>query len=302
MAGRALAAVMLVSAATVALLVSDTELAPPVSAVPVVHDGVPVELPDPNDRLGPHAANVGMIPLGRTRIYLPILMYHYIRELTKPYDQLSFNLSVTPANFTLQMQYLASHGYHPVTFDDVRAYFEGSHPLPSRPVVITIDDGYRDLYTDAFPILMNFGFRAVAYIVSSFVDRPRYVTQAMLTEMYANGIEIADHTVDHADIARDSVPMVTYEIVASAQFLEKITGQPVVDFAYPSGKFNLTDMQLLHDHGYSTATTEQDGTSRTWDTRYAWPRTRVSGGENLAAFIKSLGPVEPFVIVSAATA
>jgi peptidoglycan/xylan/chitin deacetylase (PgdA/CDA1 family) len=297
MAGRAFAAIMLVAASATALMISDTELAP-VAVAPVVHAGVPVALPDPNDRVVRRGVNEGIIPLGRTRIYLPILTYHYIRDLKKPYDQLSFNLSVTPANFTLQMQYLWSHGYHPVTFDDVRAYFGGQRPLPSKPVVITIDDGYRDLYTTAYPILQKFGFRAVAYIVSSFVDRPRYVTSAMILDLVQNGFEIADHTVDHADIARESVPVITYEVVESKQFLEKLIGSPVVDFAYPSGKFNLTDMQVLHDRGYSTATTEQDGTSRTWDTRYAWPRTRVGGGESLADFIKSLGPVEPFVIVA----
>jgi len=263
-----------------------------------VHDGEQLALPDPSGREIRRGVNQGMIPLGRSRIYVPILMYHYIQELPKSYDQLTFNLTVTPENFTRQLQYLWAHGYHPVTFDDLRAYFQGQTPLPSKPVVITFDDGYRDLYTTAYPILLKFGFRAVAYIVSGFVGRLRYVTQAMLVEMSQNGIEIADHTVDHYNLAHMLVPEITFEIVASRNWLEQIIGQPILDFAYPSGKFNLTDMQVLHDQGYSTATTEQEGTSRDWAGRYSWPRTRVGGGETLAQFIKNLGPVEPFVIAA----
>lgn len=238
----------------------------------------------------------GYIPLGRTEISVPILMYHYISDLPKTYDRLTYNLTVTPASFRQQMDYLRDHGYHPITFDDLRAYFSGQTALPSRPVVITIDDGYRDLYTNAFPILQAHGFRAVAYIVTGFLNRPRYVTPAMIMQMDRAGIEIASHTVDHADLAKAGSPYVTYEVVASKQYLERLVGHPVIDFAYPSGQFNIVDEQLLERAGYSTAVTEQESTYHMWATRYAWSRTRVGGGWKLSDFIKGLGPVEPFVV------
>ncbi len=238
----------------------------------------------------------GYIPLGRTEISVPILMYHYIGDLPKTYDRLTYNLTVTPANFTKQMDYLRDHGYHPITFDAIREYFNGQQPLPSRPVVITIDDGYRDLYTNAFPILQAHNFKAVAYIVTSFLNRPRYVTPDMIVEMDKAGIEIGSHTVDHADVARASAPYVTYEVVSSKQWLEKLLGHPVIDFAYPSGQFNILDEQILEQAGYSTAVTEQESTYHIWATRYAWSRTRVWGAWKLADFIKGLGPVEPFVV------
>ena len=69
------------------------------------------------------------------------------------------------------MDYLDEHGYHPITLTDFRAYLNGSRPLPDRPVVLTFDDGYADLYTQAFPVLKHHHFKAVAYIVSGFVGR-----------------------------------------------------------------------------------------------------------------------------------
>ena len=155
------------------------------------------------------------------------------------------------------MDYLRDNGYHPITFDDLRAYFAGQKPMPSRPVVITIDDGYRDLYTNAFPILQAHGFKAVAYIVTGFLNRPRYVTPDMIVQMDRAGIEIASHTVDHADLAKAGAPYVTYEVVVSKQLLEKLVGHQVVDFAYPSGQFNIVDEQVLARAGYSTAVTER---------------------------------------------
>jgi len=238
----------------------------------------------------------GYVPLGRTEISVPILMYHYIDALPKNYDRVTYNLTVTPTNFRQQMDYLRDNGYHAITFDDLRLYFNGVRPLPSRPVVITIDDGYRDLYTNAFPVLQAHDFTAVAYIVTSFVNRPRYVTSDMIMAMDRAGIEIASHTVDHADIARAAAPSVTYEVVASKLWLEKLLGHPIIDFAYPSGKFNIVDEQVLERAGYSTAVTEQESTYHLWATRYAWSRTRVWGAWKLSDFIKSLGPVEPYLV------
>jgi len=240
-----------------------------------------------------------MIALGRKQISVPILMYHYIQDVPKSAGQLTFNLGVTPAAFNSQMRWLSSNGYHSITFDDLRAYFSGRHALPSKPVIITLDDGYRDLFTTAYPILRAYGFVAVAYIVTGFVGRARYVTSDMILQMDQDGIEIASHTVDHADLARMKLPSIAYEVVESKQWLEKLLGHPVVDFAYPSGKFDALAEAELEAAGYSTAVTEQSSTERTWAARYGWTRTRVAGGESLALFIKNLGPVEAYVIAPA---
>jgi len=241
-----------------------------------------------------------VIPIGRRSISVPILMYHYIRPAPSTRrDLLGFNLTVTPANFIAHMDWLASHGHHPVDFNDLRDYFARRAPLPSKPVVITFDDGYRDLYTTAYPILRTYGFKAVAYIVTSFVGQPRYVTAAQVVEMDRNGIEIASHTVDHADLARTSVYWATYELRASRAWLQQLVGHPVVDFAYPSGKFNASVVAALPATGYDTAVTEIGGAVHSRADRYTWTRVRVGGGESMSDFIHDLGPVEPTIDITA---
>jgi peptidoglycan/xylan/chitin deacetylase (PgdA/CDA1 family) len=238
-----------------------------------------------------------VVPVGRRNITLPILMYHYVQ--TPPStraDLLGYRLSVSPADFNAQMDWLERHRFHPVDFNDLRAYFAGTQALPANPVVITLDDGYADLYTNAYPILAQHGFKAVAYIVSGFVGRPRYVTAAELVQMDHNGIEIASHTVDHADLARSSYGATMHELVDSKRWLEHLVGHPVLDFAYPSGKFNAQVISAVKQAGYDTAVTEISSVDHSVADRYTWTRVRVGGGEGLTDFARSLGDPMPSTI------
>ncbi len=243
-----------------------------------------------------------VIPIGRASINVPILMYHYIRPAPSIYlDRLGYRLTVTPEDFHTQMDWLSVHGYHAVDFSDLRAYFSGLTALPTKPVVITFDDGYTDLYTTAFPILRSYNFKAVAYIVSSFVGQPRYVTAAQIVEMDQDGMQIASHTVDHANIGGASLYSATYQLATSKAWLQRLIGHSVVDFAYPSGKFSAQAVYALQTTGYDTAVTELPGTAHSRTDRYMWTRIRVGGGESLSDFIYSLGPEEPSIDVTAVT-
>lgn len=232
-----------------------------------------------------------IVPLGNATIRLPILMYHYIRTPPSTVtDLLGYRLSVAPEIFKVQMDWLYANGYHPVNFNQVRAYFAGTDALPSKPVVITLDDGYRDLYTAAYPILKTHGFTAVAYIVPNFVGWPQYVTRDQILEMDRGGIEIASHTMNHANLAKMSYGSAMFELVQSKRWLEGLVGHQVVDFAYPSGQFTRDTVAAVQQAGYDTAVTEQVSLMHSRADRYTWARVRVGGGELLPDFISGLGP------------
>jgi peptidoglycan/xylan/chitin deacetylase (PgdA/CDA1 family) len=239
-------------------------------------------------------SRVDVVPVGRVVITVPILMYHYIRQ-PPPIraDWIGFKLSVSPADFTAQVDSLWRSGYHPVDLNDIRAYFAGKQPLPSKPIVITFDDGYADLFTTAFPILAKHHFKAVAYIVSGFVDRPGYVSSDQVVQLDHNGIEIASHTVDHPDLARTSAGSAMQELVDSKRWLEHLVGHPVLDFAYPSGKFNPQVVAEVQRAGYDTAVTTMTSVEHSLADRYTWTRVRVGGGESLADFTHNLGTPMP---------
>ena len=225
-----------------------------------------------------------VLPPGPSSIRVPILMYHYIRVNPDPYDRLGFNLSVTPSDFAAQMDWLAQNGYHPITFDDLNAYLGGARGLPSRPIILTFDDGYADFYYTALPVLRRHDFRAVAYVVSGFMGRPGYMSAAQVAEADHTGIEIGSHTVDHVNLTSQSAANLRYELAASRQSLELVLGHPVLSFCYPSGRFNPWVVNAVQSAGYRDATTTQWGSVRVLAGRYAWGRLRVSGGENLQQF------------------
>ncbi len=251
----------------------------------------------PGMRVSPIRVERMVIPLGRRAIAVPILEYHYIRVNPYPNDRLGFNLSVTPLDFQAQMTWLDTHGYHPVTFDDLRAYFAGKAPLPDRPVVLTFDDGYLDFLTAAEPVLQAHGFEAVAYIVPGFWGRKSYMSAAEVKALDRSGlVEIASHTMDHVDLSASTPAERAYELDRSRQALEKLLGHPVLDFCYPVGAFGNGAVGAVGAAGYATATTETPGSELSWPARLMWPRIRVNGGETLDAFIAGLGAPEAAVM------
>jgi peptidoglycan/xylan/chitin deacetylase (PgdA/CDA1 family) len=246
----------------------------------------------------PVPALVTMIPAGRPSIRVPILMYHYVRVNPDARDRIGFNLSVTPGDFSRQMDWLAGSGYHPIDFDDLRGYLLGHDALPSRPVVLTFDDGYRDLYTAAYPVLRAHRFKAVAYVPAGFVNSPASITAEQVLEMDANGIQIGAHSVSHADLVRLSPADVAHEVRDSRSMLEALLGHPVLDFCYPYGHVNEAVRAAVEAAGFQTATTTQPGVVHAAGDRFLWPRVRVSGGEPLEQLAADMGAPEPGDLVA----
>jgi peptidoglycan/xylan/chitin deacetylase (PgdA/CDA1 family) len=238
-----------------------------------------------------------VIPAGRGTLNVPILMYHYIRVNPNPWDRLGFGLSVTPADFESQVSWLAINGYHAIDLVDLERYLAGVQGLPSRPVILTFDDGYRDFYTTAYPILKAHSFTAVAYVVSGFVGAPGYMTATQLVQLDAVGIEIGAHTVTHPDLTLLGAAGSQHEVRDSKTMLEGLLKHPVVDFCYPSGKLNAAVVEEVQAAGFQSATTTATGTLHGSGDRFAWTRVRVQGGESLAAFVQGLGPQEATVAI-----
>ena len=84
---------------------------------------------------------------------VPVLNYHQVE------DKDGNPLTLYCDQFDQQMAYLAEEGYHTITLDEMMDAAENGTPLPEKPVVITLDDGYVDNYEYAYPILKNMDSR-----------------------------------------------------------------------------------------------------------------------------------------------
>ncbi|WP_231118121.1 poly-beta-1,6-N-acetyl-D-glucosamine N-deacetylase PgaB [Lysobacter silvisoli] len=142
---------------------------------------------------------------------LLVLSYHDVRDdVARKGDADAY--AVSTQNFAAHLDWLSGHGYHPVSLSQVIEAAHGRAALPSKPVLITFDDGLRSLYTRAFPLLRAYDYPALAAVVTHWVDLPAgetvdygprpftgddFVTWSQLREMQASGlIEVASHSHD----------------------------------------------------------------------------------------------------------
>ncbi|MCL4366932.1 polysaccharide deacetylase family protein [Patescibacteria group bacterium] len=217
---------------------------------------------------------------------IPVLMYHYIRNFTYPGDPEGHVLSVSLANFNEQMDYLKTNGFTPISLDTAANILQGTASVP-KPVVLTFDDGTIDFYANAYPILQKYHFPATSFVITGFVGGPAYLSWNNIYKMQSSGlISFEDHTINHHSLTSLANVQILNEVSVSKAQLQQQTGQPVDFIAYPYGSSNSRVWKIIKQTGYL-------GGFGTWSGQASqlsmnMPRVRVSGGESLATFAKSL--------------
>lgn len=236
----------------------------------------------------PLAQNFDFNVLGES-VTVPVLLYHYVRINPDKNDKVGFGLSVTPYDFASQMDYLANQGYHTITPDDLALALFANKSLPTKPIILTFDDSYRDYYTKAFPILKTHQFKAINFVITGFVGGPNYLTWPQIEEMKASGISVfGAHTVHHLALAYLSAASVKREIADSKKDLEDHLGQTVNWLAYPYGSVNDQVAQITKETGYIGAFGTNFGSFQSKDKIFTLPRIKIGGGNSVASFASLL--------------
>ena len=217
---------------------------------------------------------------------VPILMYHYISAPPPGADRYRLDLSVAPEQFEQHLHYLATNGFSTVSLFDLLRHLNTGAPLPARPVVLTFDDGYRDNYDNAFPLLKKYGFTGTFFVVSDFVNsgRPEFLTWEMAREMSEAGMSIESHSRTHPDLRGRSFQSLVWEILGPIEAITYYTGQRPHFFCYPSGKYDRDSIAVLKSVETWAAVTTNPGRLQTLENAMTWPRVRVHGGASADAF------------------
>lgn len=221
---------------------------------------------------------------------IPILLYHYVEYVKDPGDTIRKSLDILPVTFDLEVKTLKDAGYTFITMSDLADALDDKNNLPSRPVILTFDDGYRDFYTDVFPILKKYQVKAVAYIVPNFLNKPNNMDTWMLKELVKSGlVEIGAHTMDHSYLKGLALKRVQYEVLESKKYLEENLGIIVTTFAYPYGAFDNAAIDAVKKAGFSSAVTTINGIFVMDVNRFFINRIRPGGrvGESLLELLKS---------------
>ncbi len=211
-----------------------------------------------------------------------VLMYHKIARPARGTNLPA--LYVHPQRFARQMDELLAAGAVGVPFADLTA--EGSHG--GNRFCLTFDDGFRNVFDHALPILRKRGLRSIQFIVGSLIGRedawdrvigepPQpLMDDAQIRECLAAGQDIGSHTLTHPHLTQISRERARAEIFDSKKLLEDRFGREIRHFCYPYGDYDEATRDLVGEAGYASACTVEFGAVRSGAHPHALPRVMAA--------------------------
>ncbi|WP_298838121.1 polysaccharide deacetylase family protein [Clostridium sp.] len=212
-------------------------------------------------------------------IKIPILMYHSIS-----YEKGNI-LRLPKVKFTSQMKYLKDNNYTTITLDELYSYMKTGGNLPSKPIVITFDDGYKDNYTNAYPILKEFNQKATVFVITNTIDYDQnYLTSKEIKLMDSNNVRIESHTSSHEHLDKISYIDSLNTMKNSKMKLEKILNRQIDYIAYPYGGYTLNTIKAAKQAGYKLAFSTEFGLIDKTNNIYSLGRIFVNSNFTLEQF------------------
>lgn len=201
---------------------------------------------------------------------------------------------VSPRDFAIQMRWLAEKNLA-MTLDDLLAFVRGERLLQDGSVLVTMDDGYRSVYTEALPILRHYRIPAVTYVTTSRVghdgiegNHPEpFMSWDEIGQLIKGGLTIGSHADTHRSLGRLNLDEAREEGQRSRESIKRNLGCDAQSFAYPFGMLpdhNNDTARVLADAGYSTIFTSLHGPIVTGADPTRLPRVKVEGGEGQSQF------------------
>lgn len=236
----------------------------------------PTQAPTPSPSPTPVPAPTGFC------LNVPVLFYHHIEDLSKAQSEGHKSETVSPDYFDSQMQYLTSHGYRTIKAEDlINAVY--SHQGLGKVAVVSIDDGYDDVYSNAFQIAKKYGITLSLMIATGLLENPGYISWGQLKEMVDSGNAAYDHTWSHFNLPSGDSTKITYEIMQAKKQLDDHLGTNQNIFTYPYGGFNASAISILKANGFKAAFTIFPGRVECEGNIMTLPRVRI-GNAPLSAY------------------
>ncbi len=223
---------------------------------------------------------------------IPVLMYHGIsneKEKSYPY----YHVNTSPSVFDAHMRYLHENNYSVINLRDLEKSFDTRDS--SKYVVITFDDGFRNFFTTAFPILKKYNFSATVFLPTGFIDNERLsfkdkecMTWDEVRQLCKDGIIFGSHTVTHQQLNNLKEAEIEYEIKHSKDFIEQNLGSAIDAFSYPykfpdeDKTLKITLRDLLSKHGYRYGVSTRIGTTSKKDNTYFMKRLPVNSNDDIS--------------------
>jgi peptidoglycan/xylan/chitin deacetylase (PgdA/CDA1 family) len=217
-------------------------------------------------------------------------MYHRILDLPEDAGAAQRDYTVSPAQFEEQLRYMKEQGFQPIRLYDLNAHLQLGSPLPDRPVIVTFDDGYRDNFTAAFPLLQKYGFTATFFINTQPIhdEYPAYMTWEQVRQMSRQGMDVESHSHSHPNLKGKPPEEVAREVIRSKELIQNHTGKMVRFFSYPYGHYDQQVVDILMTEGFWGAVTLRSGVVQGSRAMFDLQRVWVRYDDTLDAFVAKL--------------
>ncbi|HYJ48088.1 MAG TPA: polysaccharide deacetylase family protein, partial [Pyrinomonadaceae bacterium] len=200
---------------------------------------------------------------------VPILLYHKI-DRPAP-DSLVRGGFTPPARFERQLVYLKKRGFVFYTASEMVEHYREHGSFPENGITLTLDDGWKDNYTNAFPVMKRLGIKATIFLVPTCIGQitdktllkgegaREHLSRADILEMAGYGIEFGSHSLNHKWLHQLPVEEIRFEVEESKRQLEELLQKPCKVFAYPAGYFNEEARRVVEGAGHVGAVTTHYG-------------------------------------------
>ena len=218
-----------------------------------------------------------------------VLGYHVFHATKKATEML-----IPTAKFRMQMELVKASNIPVITMAQFLAWRRGEADLPPQSILITMDDGWKSVYTDAFPIMKELQLPFTIFLYKNYVGSERggrAMSLEMINEMLESKLcSIGSHSVSHpfpSDVKKQAkkgpenyLKFIQKEFGESQRFLEETFKNKVTTYAYPGGYFTEEMYPVADELGYDNLFTVKPGKVRRDSSKYSLPRYIVLGNND----------------------
>lgn len=230
----------------------------------------------------------------RHNYVVPILMYHSVDIKPAPKNR----LAVSVTSFERQMRFLKKHRYNVIFLEALGDLIRDNKKVPARTLVITFDDGYKNNYDYAFPVLKKYNLAATVFVIIDEIGRYDRLTWDQIRQMQGSGVvAFGSHSLGPqplVDIKTDEE--LKRQIFDSKKILGERLGGESTTFSYPEGRFNPKIREMVIAAGYKAAVTTSPGKKFPSGDVFALKRLRISStSDNLFVFWIEISGIYTFI-------
>ena len=229
---------------------------------------------------------------------IPVLMYHRVGDAHNMWER---KYCISPQLFAEHMSALAQSNWQAVSVDDFMAWRQGEKTLPEKAFLISFDDGFKGVYEHAWPVLRQYQWPAVMFLVSNLIgqndmwsknENPEGRTYPLLNrteiaEMAQGGFSFHSHSRNHSDLTSLNDADLIDETEGCKTELN-LLGISCRYFAYPYGRFSEREMTAVKAAGFEAAFSVQPGFNRPDVDTFRIRRLDIFGTDTSAMLMRKI--------------